>query len=485
MNKDIIILGGGTAGWLTALFIKKTFPNHNIKLIESKKVGILGAGEGTTPQIIDFLRELEIDINELLIKTNGTIKQGISFENWNGDNKKYFHGFAELNEMNPFYIENVFGFDCALQYFHNLISDNLDPNTHLYSANLSYDNKVDTSNIRIALHFDANKLADYLKDIAISRGIKHLIGDFVDVKTNSLNEITDIVLKDNSIQSCDFVFDCSGFNRLLIGKHFKSKWKDYQKHLPMKKAIPFFLEQDEEIKPYTQAIAMKYGWVWKIPLQHRYGSGYIFDSDYINEDEALQEAETLFKQKLNSPRVINFDAGCFEKVWINNCISIGLSSGFTEPLEATSIWLQIEQLKLLKHFLLNIFDNRKQKLIDTYNEVAFNNNEEILKFLYFHYLTQRKDSKFWKEFQKKNIPPVGFEDELEKLKENSYCIFDGNKKRSAGFEYINYLQVGYGLKYFKKFNNKFDIKPKNEEYLNRIKDNKRIKPSHNNFLKNL
>jgi len=452
-DKNIIILGGGSAGWLTALFAQRTFPNNSITLIESKKIGILGAGEGSTPHLPGFLKQLGINPLDLLIKTGGTIKQGISFENWNGDNKKYFHGFSELNQLGNYNINNIFGSDCSDYYLKHLIKNNLDFDEHLYAPYISYKNKVDLERVSYALHFDAHSLAEYLKNIGVDRGIKLIDGDYKNLQQIN-GDITKIILQDGREFNTDFVFDCTGFARLLIGEYYKSKWIDYQKYLPIKKAIPFFLKREyKEITPYTQAIAMKYGWVWKIPLQHRFGAGYIFDSDYINEEQALEEAEQLFGRKLEVPKVIPFTAGRYEDVWINNCLSIGLSSGFTEPLEATSLFLTVKQLELLRHYVSEMNDSSLSK--ENYNKTVGNNADEMMYFLYLHYLTERKDSPFWSEFKEKHPTPPGFVSLLEKLKQLNVKYFDFEKQYVTGNFPLNaHLIVGKGLNLF---NSKINI----------------------------
>ena len=384
--KKILVMGGGTAGWLTALYITKTFPQHHVTLMESKPIGILGAGEGSTPHLTSFLNMLGVDLQELLKECKGTIKQGISFENWNGDGEKYFHPFAVRNQYYHFSIDNLFGHTCYDYYLKHLIHRKMPLKDHTYSSIQSYKNIIDTDNIDHSIHFDAHLLADYLKKI--TKVDKHIYDEIKEIKHDEHGNITSI----NNVE-CDFVFDCTGFRRELIGKVFNRKWKSYQKHLPIKKAIPFFLPTDN--KPYTQAIAMKYGWVWKIPLQHRYGAGYIFDSDYITEEEAFNEAKEMFPE-IEYTRTIKFDAGRYEQTWVKNCLAVGLSSGFTEPLEATSIWMATEQLRTLETFVDIMFTNDEDTKQE-YNKLIANNNDIVMEFLHFHYMTKRNDSPFWKE----------------------------------------------------------------------------------------
>ncbi len=447
-KNNIVILGGGTAGWLTALFTKNIFPEKNITLIQSSKVGTIGVGEATTPHLADFLRRLNIRPIDVVKHTNGSIKNGISFVNWNGDNKKYFHSFGE--SITDFHIPNIFDSQSEVIYKQLLISKNLSMDEYQYHPRISYKNRIDLNNTAWALHFDAKLLAEYLEKVGVQRGINVIDSEFRDVTNDEQGFITDIHLENDMIVKCDFVFDCSGFNRVLIGKHFKQKWISYSDHLPMKCAIPFWLESEKEIEPFTTSTAMKYGWMWKIPLQHRIGSGYVFDSDYINEDQALQEAEEFYGRSLKVNKVIKFDAGRIENFWVKNCIAVGLSSNFIEPLESTSLFVVCNQLDFIRHYI-NEFDNPRKSSIHTFNKVMEETQQGILNFVYFHYITKRQDSVFWKEFKQKNSIPTGFEETLLALKEANFRQQDLNERRSvASFDMPSYLQVGAGLEIFEQ-----------------------------------
>ena len=465
---NIVILGGGAAGWFTALYADKYFKGHNITLIESEKIGILGAGEGTTPQVISTLKFLDIDPIDLIKKTGGTFKNGINFVNWNGDNKKYFHPFIG---------------DEYSYVIHEALNRKEKIDDFVYENKISYKNLVDPDNCRHALHFDAHKIASYLKNVAINRGVKHVVGEFKNIKTIN-NKIKEICLIDSRKYKSDFVFDCSGFARLLVGKHYKTKWVCYKKYLPMKKAVPFMLKKDKILKPYTEAIAMKYGWVWKIPLQERWGSGYIFDSNYIDTDQAIKEASLYFKQDLKAIREFSFDAGRYENVWVENCVAVGLSSGFTEPLEATSIWLALSQLELLKHFLSDIVTLNKSS-VAKYNEIVAENNDNILCFLYLHYLGKRKDSLFWKEFKNKTQVPEKLKPILENIQNGSFNLIHLlSQKGNLYFSYVGHILVSNGLNLIKK--NKemlfYKLNPSMEKYRQETKINIKKAINHNTFL---
>lgn len=350
----IVVVGGGTAGWLTALSMNKFMPYSEVTVIASSELGILGAGEGTTPHFIDLLKDLDIPESDLYLHASATIKKGIDFVNWNGDGSNYYH---------PFWGDHY------------------------------------------ALHFDANKLAKYLQTVGLSRGIKLIDAIVTDINEGDSGYIKSLTLKDGSKIETDFVMDCSGLRRYIIGEHYKSKWNSYTDHLPAKRAMPFFIEHDgKNIDEYTSATAMKAGWVWKIPVQGRYGCGYVFDSSYITDAEAKAEVEEMLGHEIVVPRVFNFEAGSFNDTWIKNCIAIGLASGFTEPMEATSIWIQVMTLKHLIP-LMKRYIRDGESVVSEFNETIRTLNNDMMLFIHLHYLTKRSDSDFWKEFRSKTSTP--------------------------------------------------------------------------------
>lgn len=485
MKKNYCVLGGGTAGWLTALFLKKLFPNDQIKLIQDSKIGIIGVGEATTPNILGFLQTVDLNPLEVIKKTGGAIKSGIHFENWNGDGKRYMHGFTD--RAVDFYIPDVFNGDCLDFYLKNLIKNNLSFEEFTYCQKLAYDNMVDLENHNYAIHFDTNLFSKYLQEVGKERNIKIIEGKYKSAELDNNGFITKLCLEDNQIVDVDFVFDCSGFSRLLIGNLYKEKWISYRDHLPMKKGIPFWLEPDKEIQPYTSAIAMKYGWIWKIPLQHRSGAGYIFDSDYINEEQALEEAEEYFQQKLTVNKVISFEAGRYENFWVKNCMAVGLSSSFIEPLESTSIFLTIQQLETFRQFI-NEIGTYNDYSMSLYNEIVGNNMEDTLNFVYLHYITKRSDSDFWRNFKENYPPPKKIKDMLDLLKDGNLRYYNTNDTRTTGnFALNSFLQVCNGLGIINNINiNGYEnIIPSPNEYkilMNQLSKNA-IK--HNKFLEGL
>lgn len=394
--ENIIIIGGGTAGWLTALYVNYLYPNSSIKLIESDKIGILGAGEGSVPILVDLMKKLKIDEEEFIRSTKSTFKLGIDFENWSSNKSKYEHYF--LGE----------------RYY-------------------SY-------------HFDARLFADYLKGIGLNRGINLIEGDIVNFNTGN-SGVHSVDLLDGSNVECDFVFDCSGFKRLILNGVYKGEWESFSSYLTVNSAIPFFLERnDPEMNTVTRAIAMKNGWMWMIPLQHRWGCGYVYDDRYINRDQAVEEVEEFLGHKITNERVIKFEPGCFKEVWVENTISIGLSTGFIEPLEATSIMNVVKQLFLLDELLPT--GNKK-----SYNESTRSMNEENLLFIFYHYICNRNDSNFWAYYKEKKIVPEKLYDLVDDNM-NIKVRLNADLKRifRKSFTYVlnSWLVVNHGARGIKK-----------------------------------
>jgi tryptophan halogenase len=429
--------------------IQKRMPSLDITLIESEEIGILGAGEGTVVNFINFLSYVDIGLPEFFKKTNSTCKNGVKFTNWNGDSKYYYHNFTSddlaigsdtFNKYNVFSLLNTF--------------NNIDPEIFDFVALANNNNKalVVPNNMTIkqvgqfAVHFDASMLAKFLKEKALERGVKRVEGKVSAIVNDENDYITSIMVGDNKI-SCDFVFDCTGFARMIIGNHYKTKWNSYSDYLPVNRAVPFFLNIDtENIEPYTEAIAMKYGWIWKIPLQHRYGCGYVFDSNYISEEEAAKEIEEYLGFVPEYPRKnkggFKFDPGCFENVWVKNCFALGVASGFVEPLEATSFYTWLE---FLKDGLsdLNALFSYNENYINDINKKWRKFNNEVMNFIYFHYITKRSDTDFWKKFQDIENAPGLVKEILNKWQYSlpRYDHFEIN----SPFIYDNWVKVGYGL----------------------------------------
>ena len=460
-DKKIVVLGGGTAGWMTALFCRQTFASVSITVIENTSLGTIGVGQGTTTGFTGFLNLIGLDEYDVMKESGGSVKNGISFENWNGDNKKYFHSFnGEYFTMPSHPDEN-----CEKYYIQKVVKEGLDLNEYTYAAKLSYQNEIDVHYLPVSMHMDASKLGTYLRNVGEERNIVCVDGNFSHVEVDENNFIQKLCLDDGRDVECDFVFDCSGFAKLLIGKYYKVPWISYKDYLPMKKAIAFPLESEKEVKPYTQAIAMKYGWMWKIPVQDRIGAGYVFDSDYLTDEEAIDEVQQFLGQTISNVRSIPFESGRHEQFWVKNCIAIGLASNFIEPLEATSLDAVIGQLALAGVFnlLLDHMFTYDEKSVSRYNETIAYALDVITHFIYLHYLTKRNDSEFWETFKQRHPPPQKFERLLQLIYENNFSDFDlplpeildldtqiEALRQDSPFSVIDYLTISHGLELVKQ-----------------------------------
>jgi tryptophan halogenase len=421
MSKNIVVVGGGSAGWLTALTAKKKYPDLNVIVIESKDIGILGAGEGSTPYMPAFLETLDISFEDLVKNCDATVKNGIKFTNWNSKDDFYYHGFSftdsslgteslssKFLSANPMLLSSIMlNNDVRDVDFTEMVSEN---NKVPFVIEKNKDGKTLSDYKRLgytSFHFNATKLAARFREIGVERGIQVFENTITNVSLDKDNNVTSLQLDDNSKILCDFVFDCSGFHRLIIGKTFNSKWKSYKEFLPTDSAIPFFLDMTDKIPPYTEAIAMKYGWMWKIPLQNRFGCGYVYDSSLISEAEAIKEVEDYLGFVPHYPRKdkggFSFSPGAFEEPWQNNCVAVGLAANFVEPLEATSLWVSMVELTEIfasPDFLINNCPEIRAE----FNKIVVNMNDDILNFIYFHYMSLRKDTPFWEKFSYENAP---------------------------------------------------------------------------------
>jgi tryptophan halogenase len=421
MIKNIVVVGGGSAGWLTALTAKHKYPKFNVTVIESKDIGILGAGEGSTPYLPAFLESIDISIEDLVKNCDATIKNGIKFTNWNGQDDFYYHGFGATDSAlgteilssrfvsaNPMLVSSIMLNNNVKDIdFTEIMSEeskvpfvlekNKNGNTILEYKRLGY----------TSLHFNATKLAARFKEIGLERGIQVFEETITEVSLDDNNNVYSLELDNGKKILSDFVFDCSGFHRLIIGKTFNSKWKSYKEFLPTDSAIPFFVEMTDKIPPYTEAIAMKYGWMWKIPLQSRFGCGYVYDSSLISEQDAINELEEFLGFVPIYPRKdkggFKFSPGSFEEPWQNNCVAVGLAANFVEPLEATSLWVSMVQLTEI-FGTPSVFLSNTPEIRDEFNKFVVRMNDDVLNFIYFHYMSLRKDTAFWEKFSYENAP---------------------------------------------------------------------------------
>ena len=417
--KNLVIVGGGTAGWITALNAKKNNTDSKVILIESEELGILGAGEGATPHLPYLMLGLGIEMQEIFKECGATVKNGIKFTNWNSEKDFYysFHSYGDLGEQTysfPIGTSLKTSLSAIIAAKKNedikdyslvskMCNENLVP-MHERGC-LDYTDLIEglAINADWSIHFDARKLAKFLRKVGESRGIIRVEGIVKDFETDSQGYITSILTDKDNID-VDFVFDCTGFRRLIIGKFYNSQWNSYKDFLPANKAVAFFLPMTEKIPTYTESIAMNFGWMWKIPTQERFGCGYVFDDNFITEEDAKKELNSFFKEDLKFVNTFSFEAGCYKTPWVKNVLAVGLSAGFLEPLEATSIWQSSKSIHRFLSVPSNL-DCRNQDAIDQFNRLYVKETESIVSFLYLHYVTNKKNNKFWADFTKNNKMP--------------------------------------------------------------------------------
>jgi tryptophan halogenase len=459
--KNIVILGGGSSGWMTALFCERFFPDHKITVIEDSKTGIIGVGESTTPSLIDLLDFIGISVPDLIKNCNATIKNGVKFTNWNNDGKSYVNGFNPIPELDIFSTssKNYYTNQPIAWPSHKSMSallemqqgNNLD-DIH-FNAILANLGKIPIDKISkeqyasFALHFDAREFANYLKKTGLERNIQLVDGLVVQSNLYEDGFVKSIVLEDTRVIDCDFVFDCSGFARIFVEKTYNSKFNSFKDFLPVKKAIPFFIENKKSTPSFTEAISMEAGWLWKTPVGNRFGCGYVFDSDYITDDQAYNEVCDVIGEKININKVISFESGYFDTPWNKNTLAIGLSSGFLEPLEATSIWITVISLHLLIEHISGVV-HKDERAIQEYNISFKNKIDSIMSLVRLHYHTRRTDTNFWKEFFYKNKTPTLLEEILDIYSHRLPSLLESSKYNA--FPAHSWYNVSAGNNIFSK-----------------------------------
>ncbi len=409
--QKIIILGGGTAGWMTAAALSRFLPDtYQITLVESDKIGTVGVGEATIPHIRYFNNMLGIDEREFLHAVGATYKLGIKFTDWGKVGTSYIHPFGShgytLNgiDFHHYWLAiNRSGIDIAFDQFSLAV---VMAQNNKFAFPEPNDGDVKNS-FTYAYHIDAGAYAKFLREYSQTRGVNRVEGILKGVDTDSsTGEIKCLYLESGLVLSADFFIDCSGFNALLLSGCLGEGFDDWSHWLPCDRAvaIPTASSTTSIISPYTEATAHAWGWQWRIPLQHRVGNGMVYASSAISDDNAATKLLSAIPgQPLAEPNFLRFKAGRRKKSWIKNCVAIGLASGFLEPLESTSIYL-IQQgiLKLLEYFPLG---KNERSLCDAYNNDMETEYLRIRDFLILHYvITQRTDSEFWQYCKNMSIP---------------------------------------------------------------------------------
>ncbi|VVT01163.1 tryptophan halogenase family protein [Erythrobacter sp. EC-HK427] len=407
---SIVIVGGGTAGWMTAAACSRYLADgaRSITLVESDEIGTVGVGEATIPPIINFNRMLDIDENAFLKATKGTFKLGIEFVNWGQQGDRYFHPFG------------AYGEDLHGVPFHQLwlrekhLGEPGQIADYCISAAAAAarrfgrpvrDPKSPLARLFYAFHFDAGLYAAFLRQIAERQGAKRQEGRIVKVHRHSESgDVTSVELEGGRLVEGDLFVDCSGFAGLLTAKELETPWRDWSHWLPADRAIAVPTANVGTPDPFTRSTAHGAGWQWRIPLQHRTGNGHVFSSRFMDEDAARDILlANLEGAALADPRTIRFATGRREQAWSHNVVAIGLSSGFLEPLESTSIHLIQNGIQRL----LALFPGKPISPVerDEYNRGMADLFDDIRDFIILHYkATQRDDTAFWRYVRDMEIP---------------------------------------------------------------------------------
>lgn len=413
--RNIIILGGGTSGWLAAAMLCHHLRGSStrIHLIESEDLGTIGIGESTVPPFVGLIKSLGIHESEFITATQASYKLGIEFLDWREKKQRYFHPFGVIGSR----IESQDFYQCwlrARKEGHAAPLDTFSPcqvmaqNGRFWLPSRAQNTPIGGANY--ALHVDATLAAQYLKNYACARGLQHINGKVVEVTRADNGFIQQLRLESGAWIEGDFFIDCSGFNSVLTAKTLGVEFNDWAQYLPCDRAVAMRTSHQGAIAPYTQARAREAGWSWRIPLQNRSGQGYVYSSQFCSDQKAQ---DTLLKgialnangnsTPLEEPRLLRFNTGHRREFWRHNCVALGLAGGFIEPLEATAIHLIARGMD----FLLRLLPDRDcdPSLIKQYNRRMTEDYTEVRDFIILHYAaSQRQDTAFWRYCQQLPIP---------------------------------------------------------------------------------
>ena len=459
--RSIVIVGGGTAGWMAAAYLQRTLgnnPSHpiDITLIESEEIETIGVGEATVPTLSQFMMTLDIPETSLFAHADATLKNGIRFVGWrNGGDAitdKYDHPF-DTPLINEGYSAIIHWLNLKQQgLIKESFTDAGTVQTALFDNNLSpklMDSQNYQAPVPYAFHLDAIRLAALLRDVSTGRGVRHIIGDVVKVDIGD-EGIRAVELADGSRHEADFFIDCTGFRSLLLGDALNVPWVSYSDTLLCDRAVacPVAYENDKTpLRSYTTSTAKDSGWIWEIDLQSRRGSGYVYSSEFCSDDEAIAtlRAHHGKSRPLAEPRLLRMQIGHREKMWEKNCLSLGLASGFIEPLESTGIYL-------IEHALQMFIDYLPAHDGESHCQKHFNASmndlyDELRDFILAHYvLSQRQDTPFWKAYTQDVKVPDSLAGLLALWKEKVPHSIDINRHISL-FGPHNWFYILAGLKH--------------------------------------
>jgi tryptophan halogenase len=407
---EIVIVGGGTAGWMAAAALGALLPpgRCNIRLVESEEIGIVGVGEATLPHMKSFNDAIGVDEAEMMRRTSGTFKLGIDFVDWGYKGSSYVHPFgihgnqAAGNSFHHHWLRALQNGEAAPieDYSFAIVASRR--NRFAFPAE---DRSAIESTYGYAYHFDASLYAVFLREFSEARGVRRTEGKVVEVlRDPESGDVASLRMESGEIVAGDFFVDCSGFRSLILGQTLGVEFEEWTKWLPCDRAFAVPTQRQGELTPYTRSTCREAGWQWRIPLQHRTGNGYVFSSGFIGDDEAAANLmANLDAPALAEPRMLRFKAGRRANSWERNCLALGLASGFLEPLESTSIYLV--QIAIMN--LIALLPERKvdPALREEYNRRQDLEYERIRDFLILHYhATSRDDAEIWRYCRAMEVP---------------------------------------------------------------------------------
>lgn len=407
--KSYVIVGGGTAGWISAAVLSHVLQNTgvSITLVESPDVSTIGVGEATIPSFIDLLSFLNISKAEFIAKTNATFKLAIKFVDWSQKGLFYWHPFSKIGSKidgKEFYQHwlksHIHGGKFKFTEFSPAVA--MAKENRFFIPDPKKPNNL--SNSAYALHFDASLAAKFLAEYAQARGVKCIKSHVEQVEQHQNGNIKSLHLKNGQQIDADFFIDCTGQRSLLLKQTLKVGFVDWQHYFPVNSAAVMQTEKMSTLAPYTESTAHENGWRWRIPLQNRTGNGFVFSQDFCSDQQAIDLLTSKVTEKgITEPRVIRFATGKSKKFWHKNCLAVGLSSGFLEPLESTGIYLI---MKGILSFVQMLPDNNLADVTQNeYNRLMDIEYDCIRDFIVLHYCaSKRNDSPFWKMWQNTAIP---------------------------------------------------------------------------------
>ncbi|MBF9152870.1 tryptophan halogenase family protein [Novosphingobium jiangmenense] len=441
LPRRIVIAGGGTAGWMTAAALARTLGAvAQVTLVESEQIGTIGVGESTIPPLVTYNRLLGINEAEFMRATQATFKLGINFENWRVQGENYFHSFGGTGKDH---------WSAGFQHFwlNGLERGHAEPYgeycLELKAAEAGKFAHLPDDRMNYAYQLDSGLYAKFLRTMAEADGTTRIEGKIARVELDGESgNIAALVLEGDRRIEGDLFIDCTGFRALLIEGALRAGYDDWTHWLPCDSAIAIQTSSVRAPVPYTRAIAHEAGWQWRIPLQHRQGNGVVYCSDYLSHEAALEKLlSTVEGEKLVKPNHIRFRTGARRKQWHRNCVAVGLSGGFMEPLESTSIHLiQRAILRIVRMLPAGEISSRD---IDEFNEQQFTDMEQIRDFLILHYkATDRRDTPFWRHCASMEIP-ASLEHKIELFRETGR-VFRKNEELFAENSWVQ-VMMGQGI----------------------------------------